>query len=99
MSTKKKYSPKKKTNKIVGKTINNILNNSGKSSTPKKTNSKIIKMDNPFETQNLIHTQKLRVIFIIIVIIMIILILITIMLDYLITYFIPSYFNNINFFK
>lgn len=74
-SKKKKYSPKKKTNKIVGKTINNILNNSGKSSTPKKTNSKIIKMDNPFETQNLIHTQKLRVIFIIIVIIMIILIL------------------------
>lgn len=74
-SKKKKYSPKKKTNKIVGKTINNILNNSGKSSTPKKTNSKIIKMDNPFETQNLIHTKKLRVIFIIIVIIMIILIL------------------------
>jgi len=74
-SKKKKYSPKKKTNKIVGKTINNILNNSGKSSTQKKNNSKIIKMDNPFETQNLIHTQKLRVIFIIIVIIMIILIL------------------------
>ncbi len=74
-SKKKKYSPKKKTNKIVGKTIYNILNNSGKSSTPKKTNSKIIKMDNPFETQNLIHTKKLRVIFIIIVIIMIILIL------------------------
>lgn len=73
---KKNISKKKKNNnKIFGKTINNILNNSGKSTTPKKNNSKIIRMNNPFETQNLIHTKKLRVIFVIVLLCMIVLIL------------------------
>ena len=40
----------------------------------KKNNSKIIKMNNPFETQNLIHTKKLRIAFILILIIMLALI-------------------------
>lgn len=75
-NSKKKINSKKNQNNIVGKTIKNILNNTGKSNQPKKkSNSKIIKMDNPFETQNLIHTKKLRIIFIIIIIIMLLLIL------------------------
>ena len=60
-----KNSKNKKKKNYLRKRINNIIRNNSKSQ-----KSNVIKIDNPFETQNLIHTKKLRIIFIIVVIIM-----------------------------
>ncbi len=77
MSNKKKISKKRKSKKniSISKAINNVVNNVQKSNNSKKDNSKIVKIDNPFESQNLIHTKKLRIIFAVILIAMILLVL------------------------
>lgn len=54
--------------------MNNKKNNKKVSNAKSKSNSKVIKLNNDFNSQNLIHHKKLKIIFIIILLILIVLI-------------------------